>query len=228
MRRAGRSRDLPREALRKPAAAAVPAPRGGKEGGRGPGRLLRHPATGLSAPPDRAAGSAPYPSAQRAARIPDPRAGGLRRPGGEGISGIAPEGGMRGTTAPLRSVPYPSLSLSLSPSSCLGPGRRRAAFMPGPRRRKGGGRRGSVPLPWLYSLPPAGRAVSAGRLRREEAGEALGRHRAGGGSGAGPRGARQAGEAAAGTTRAPRDGCAAGEGNTQAGPAQECEGGSGG
>lgn len=94
VRRAGRSRDLPREALRKPAAAAVPAPRGGKEGGRGPGRPLRHPATGLSAPADRAAGSAPYPSAQRAARIPDPTSMGLRRAGGKGFVSISPVGGV--------------------------------------------------------------------------------------------------------------------------------------
>lgn len=77
VRRAGRSRDLPWEALRKPAAAAAAAPSAtGREGGR----PLRHPATGLSAPADRAAGSSPYPSAQRAARIPPPRSAG--RPAG--------------------------------------------------------------------------------------------------------------------------------------------------
>lgn len=65
-------------------------------------------------------------------------------------------------------------------------------------------------------------ALSAGRLRREAAGEALGSRRAGGGSGDQPE------EPAAGTTRAPRQGCAAGEENSPAGPAQECEGGSGG
>lgn len=77
----------------------------------------------------------------------------------------------------------------------------------------------------LVVQPPArseSAALSAGRLSREAAGEALGRHRAGGGSG------DQPGEPAAGTTRAPRQGCAAGDGNSPAGPAQECEGGSGG
>ncbi|XP_041258770.1 translation initiation factor IF-2-like [Onychostruthus taczanowskii] len=185
VRRAGRSRDLPREALRKPAAAAVPAPRGGKEGGRGPGRPLRHPATGLSAPADRAAGSAPYPSAQRAARIPDRRSVGLRSAGGKGLATIAPVGGRPGMTGPVRSAllccaPHSSLSLSLS---SVGPGRRRAAFMSGPRRRKGGGRRGSVLCPGCTASRPPGerRAV---RLRRGAAGEALASHRAG------PRGRR--------------------------------------
>lgn len=92
VRRAGRSRDLPREALRKPAAAAAPSATGreggreGRRGGWGGRRPFRHPATGLSAPADRAAGPAPYPSAQRAARIPP-----LRR-GAEGSSARAVRG----------------------------------------------------------------------------------------------------------------------------------------
>lgn len=88
VRRAGRSRDLPWEALRKPAAAAAPSATE-REGGRS----LRHPATGLSAPADRAAGSSPYPSAQRAARIP-PACGAAPdlagRPGALRAGGLGP------------------------------------------------------------------------------------------------------------------------------------------
>lgn len=101
MRRAGRSRDLPREALRKPAAAAAPSATGrvGRREGRGGGgrRPFRHPATGLSAPADRAAGPAPYPSAQRATRIPPPERGG-ERSGGRDARGA---GGKAGEKRPF-------------------------------------------------------------------------------------------------------------------------------
>lgn len=154
MRRAGRSRDLPREALRKPAAAAVPAPRGVKEGGRGPGRPLRHPATGLSAPADRAAGSAPYPSAQRAALIPEPwGCAGRERRGWRPSRRWAGGGGGRDRSVrPVPPIPVPISAVVLkarAPASRL---------HVGAAAQEGRGEEGKCPLPWLYSLPPAGRA----------------------------------------------------------------------
>lgn len=158
MRRAGRSRDLPWEALRKPAAAAAAPSATGREGGREEGgRPLRHPATGLSAPADRAAGSSPYPSAQRAARIPPP---------GRADRALGPR---RAACARAQRGAEEGAELSAAPAVVGGTGRgrgsgplRRRPVVPG-RQRAGsmaGGRAGRAGEKGKYRLYP-GCAASA-------------------------------------------------------------------
>lgn len=140
VRRAGRSRDLPREALRKPAAAAAPSATG-REGPATPSpgnrtQLLDGPRRRLRPVSFRPEGGS-APAAQE--RWPA-RGVAVRR---RGMRPALHRAGC-GTAWPSR----------LRPGV---PGRRQAGSMAGRRRAgRAGGRRGSIPLPWVnwHGLAP--------------------------------------------------------------------------